>query len=274
LIETSHDCKTRAGSYDSYDGTVADSGGDRQVSLCGAAIEAVFQLEPLRGFTPLTLSKVALVLVVIVVVPAWAEAGPVAAITPAGTVTVNSVGGPGGGSTGNSASGSTAFVDLVYTSVNFIDVVLSVSASGSYELYEGGAGIAVTNNTNSVWTSFTFSLLTTAPPGTQFTGADPDATGNFRTATVTSNLVTYSGGTVPGGVVPAIPAIPALAPAVDFIAGGAGLVTIRETPGIGVPVPEPSGLVQGGIAAVLAGVGLARRGLRPRARVLADCGRA
>jgi hypothetical protein len=175
----------------------------------------------------------------------------------AGTVTIQSISGPGGSVLGNASftSGNQAFVELVYSSVNFIDVALNVSAAGSYELYEGGIVFTVQNSTGKTWNGFTFTIPS-GPASSQFTGADPDASGNFPSVSVTNSVVAYSGGTVPSQSL--LAAVPYLQPAVDFSTGAAGTITIREIPSA---VPEPSALAQATIASVVASVGLAWRRL-------------
>jgi hypothetical protein len=172
--------------------------------------------------------KVALWLVVVLGLLAPARAG---------TITNLSASGPGGALTAFGLNGAEALVALTYTSINYIDVTLNVSAGGAYELYEGGGVPSVANNTGTTWTGFTFSLFS-APPGTQFTGADPDDSGRFNTVVPTPNLVTYTNGSVPPGSF--------FKPTVAFTTPTGGMVTIRET-----PTPEPATILSVALAGLV-----------------------
>src|SRR5262245_53376790 len=150
--------------------------------------------------------KVALLLVVVLGLLAPARAG---------TITIQSASGPGGTGVPSGVLGTTARVALTYSSINYMDVVLHVDAAGTYELYEGGGSINVANRTGLTWTNFTLGLYS-APPGTQFTGADPDEFGRFGTVVMGPNYVTYTGGMVPSSTLVPQPPFSTFGPAVTF----------------------------------------------------------
>ena len=163
--------------------------------------------------------------------------------------------GPGGTYT-NGVTGST-FTEpqLRYSSVDYIDLSITVDTSGTYNINEAISSGFVQNNTGQVWTGFDLSVLA-GSLGTFINPPSPNNWGDFsETLPITnyapSNLdVFMSGGTVAGSG-------SEVEPTGDFTMPSAGTFTVRETP---IAAPEPSSLALAGLGAF--GTGLIRRRVR------------
>ena len=149
--------------------------------------------------------------------------------------------GPGGTGSDGLTSGNLTEPRLTFTSMNFIDVTMSVDSAGTYNFNQAPSFGGTLNNTGVTWTGFKLAMQA-GGVGT-FTSPWQDSPG-FAQATVTPNSVVFPTENVPSGT--------SFAFFGNFTTTGPGTVIIRET-----PVPEPSSFVLAGLGALA--LGLARR---------------
>ncbi len=173
---------------------------------------------------------------------AWFPATLNAAFVDGGVVS-----GPGGSGNANAFTGSTlAEPLLLYTSINYLDLSLTVDSAATYDISEAPAFGRVSNLTGTAWSGFTWELISGPPSSFIYSPGSPifsghDFSGTFTDATGTATFATFAGGTLPDNV--------AFQPNFDILVSAPGTFVIRETP---IPVPEPSGLVLLAIGAVAA----------------------
>jgi hypothetical protein len=163
------------------------------------------------------------------------------------SITAGSVSGPGGlGSPNFFANVSEAA--LTYTSVDYLDISLTVDAAGYYDLSQAPSQGFVTNNSGVPWTGFKIEILS-SDVAVEFTPAlfpppgDPpayDYGGVFPFPAWSTSLILFSGGPLNSGF--------SMAPVSAFQMAGAGTVVFRETP----IVPEPSSVLLATLGSALA----------------------
>lgn len=157
-----------------------------------------------------------------------------------GAITDGSVTGPGGSGNPNIFL-NVAESQLFYTSVDYLDLTLTVNSAGYYDLTEAPSLGSVSNFTGTPWSAFkveilssdvgvVFTALQFAPPGYPLAY---DYGGVLPIVNWSTTSIEFSGGVVnsPG----------ALAPVMAFQTDGPGTIVFRQTP---VAVPEPTTLVQ------------------------------
>ena len=169
----------------------------------------------------------------------------------AGAITSVSFSGPGGtGGEGLPAgwAGGLSEPVLDFTSLNFIDVAITVDSAGTYNLNEAPGFGAVRNHTGQTWLDFDLSVR----PGSTgtFVSDWSDSGTPFSTVAQGPLDVYFSNGSVPDGS-------SSFAPFGHFTTPGAGTFTVRETPSA---TPEPTSLALIGLGAC--GAGLIRRRVR------------
>ena len=153
----------------------------------------------------------------------------------AGIIAVN-VSGPGGAGTSIFSPGdSQVDVAKIFSSIDFIDITLTVDTPGSYTIFESRSQVpGVTNNTGKIWIDFEFTLLS-APAGSSFSSAREGGIfpPRFGAPMIGPSRVRFADGEVPSGMNST-----GFAPEVTLQIGGPGQVVIREQPSI----PEPATL--------------------------------
>lgn len=169
------------------------------------------------------------------------------------------VSGPGG--TGSSGvflgSGSNlAEPALTYTSVNYLDLSLTVDVGGAYEVAETPAFGSVHNFSGQAWSGFTWEVI--SGPAVSFiynpaAFSGLDFANKFPSVTGTPTFATFSGGVLADGAY--------FLPDFKMTIDGPGTIVIRQTP---IPVPEPASLV----LLIVGGVGISYRWTRKRARAV------
>jgi hypothetical protein len=145
---------------------------------------------------------------------------------------------------------------LTYTSVDYLDLSLTVDAAGAYEVAETPAFGSVHNTTGVAWIGFTWEVISGpaveflySPNSPNFSGQDFSNT--FPSVTGTATFASFSGGTLASGGF--------LEPSFRMTIAEPGTIVIRQTP---IPVPEPASLVLISIGAFAVGCGWAQRRAR------------
>jgi hypothetical protein len=183
-----------------------------------------------------------------------------AGVAKAHEITSGSVTGPGGFGNPNFFS-SVSEPSLTYTSLDYLDVTLTVDSDGYYDLSQAPGLGGVFNATGTTWTGFKVEILSSnvgveftplqfAPPGKPLAY---DYGNKFPSVAWSPSLIIFSGGTLPN--------LTTTAPVMAFQMAGAGTVTFRETP----IVPEPSSCALG----LLGGVSLVGWAWRKRRSAVA-----
>ena len=166
--------------------------------------------------------------------------------------------GPGGTYT-NGVTGST-FTEpqLRYSSVDYIDLSITVDTSGTYNINEAISSGFVLNNTGQVWTGFDLSVLA-GSVGTFINPPSPNNWGDFSGTLPNTNYApsNFSTFLCPAG--PSAAGGSEIEPTGNFTMPSAGTFTVRETP---IAAPEPSSLALAGLGAF--GAGFIRRRVRQR----------
>ncbi len=170
---------------------------------------------------------------------------------------ITNVAGSGPGGTYSDGTTGTTYTEpqLRYSSVDYIDLSITVDGPGIYNINEAIAFGFVQNNTGQVWTGFDLSVLA-GSVGTFINPPSPNNWGDFsgtlpNTTYAPSDLdVFMSGGTVGGSG-------SEIEPTGDFTMPSAGTFTVRETP---IVAPEPTSLALAGLGTL--GAGLIRRRVR------------
>lgn len=145
-------------------------------------------------------------------------------------ITSVSFSGPGGTGTDGLTGGTLTEPRLTYTSIDYIDVTITIDAAGSYLVNEAPGFGYVHNTTGQAWAGFQLTIL----PGstTTFTSDWFDAASDLTTVAQTPATIVFSGGTVPDSGF--------FEPNGHFSALSSGTVVIRETPLAEVPEPTTS----------------------------------
>ena len=161
--------------------------------------------------------------------------------------------GPGGTGIDGVAGGNLIEPHLFFSSVDYIDVIMTVDSSGTYNFNEAPAFGSAFNNTGQTWTGFSLQMVG-GGVGTfvQSPSVWADYPG-FSPANVTATSVLFPTESVLSATSFAFTGY--------FTASGPGMVTIRETPLV-APVPEPASCAVG--LALLAVAVVGRRQTRAR----------
>ena len=177
------------------------------------------------------------------------------ATTARADITGGTITGPGGVNSPIGIFGGTlAEPSLTYTSVDYLDVSITVDGAGTYLISETPAFGALFNSTGVAWSGFTWELISGPPAAFVYNPASPtfsgiDFSSTFANATGSPTSALFTGGTLPSSS--------GFQPAIDITVAGPGTFVIRETP---IAVPEPSSLVLLGFgAAAIVGLGCRSR---------------
>jgi hypothetical protein len=151
----------------------------------------------------------------------------------AGTVSANitsiSFSGPGGTGSDGLTSGTLTEPRLTYTSIDFIDVTITVDSAGSYLINEAPLSGDVFNNTGQTWVAFDLSLQASSVGSFVMNWANND----FATVTQSPTDILFSNGSIADNG--------HFDPYGSFSTPSAGTFTIRETPMTAVPEPSSIG---------------------------------
>ena len=159
--------------------------------------------------------------------------------------------GPGGtGSEGLAAGWPSGLTEPVldYTTLDYIDVAITVAGPGTYLINEAPGFGAVRNHTGQAWTNF--DLKVQAGSVGSFSLDWLDGGSNFSSISQSATDIFFSGGSVPNNS-------SAFQPFGHFTTPGAGTFTVREKPSA---APEPTSLALIGLG--VCGAGLVRRRVR------------
>jgi len=164
----------------------------------------------------------------------------------AGLTLGTTVSGPGGiGFDGGSFANVTEPV-LQYSSMNYLDVIVTVDSAGIYDVNEAPGLGGISNFTGQAWAGFQIINLTP-----EFGSLALDwsyYTSPFNSITNSTTLVVASGGIVPSGT--------GMAMFGGYITNGPGTFILREIP---LAVPEPSTITLLGTAGLMLGACALRR---------------
>ncbi len=169
--------------------------------------------------------------------------------TASADLTGGSVSGPGG--TGNLPinSGTLTEPNLFFSSIDYIDVTLTVDSAGTYNFNQAPSFGNTFNNTGVTWTGFDLILLG-GGVGTFIN--NPPAVSSWQDypggalASFSSNHIVFSGENIPTSSSFAFTGY--------LTTSGPGSLTVRETP---IAAPEPSSLLLTGLGTL--GAGFVRR---------------
>ena len=158
----------------------------------------------------------------------------------------SSVSGPGGfGFDGGTFSNVTEPV-LHYTSINYLDVFVTVTSAGSYDINEAPGLGGISNFTGQHWVGFEIVNLT--PELGSFAGDWSYYTSPFGSIVITPTTISISGGA-------GVPDLTGMAVFGTFLATGEGTIILRETP---IVVPEAASLMMVGSALLLGSISVLR----------------
>ena len=185
----------------------------------------------------------------------------------AGITSINFTG-PGGSGFADFSQGNhtVAIFDIDYNSFAYENIAVTVNAGGSYTLKAAPPDFYILNVSHQSWTTFTFASESGAVFSSASETTDPNSrppADHFADISVTSNLVTYSGG--PGVIWdPSNPNSNSLTffPSFSFTTTSAGTYDFVSAPFLS-SVPEPSSIILLG-SGTLVGLGVVHRLRRRR----------